>query len=435
MIKESNFTNPANIHFDSSSRTDKGVHSVANIMSFKVEKNGDDNLAIQLKEVLNTPSEESGDSNLKVFHLSPVSRKFSARSITLIRGYEYIIPFDVFLELFLKFDQSREKLRELLHESSLFDIDSSLPTIFSETEKMKLATTISTKLNKILNQYQGHFSFHNFTTTPKATPQPQGKSEPHFRDIFHCYSKAVIVHVKDTHQVAIRIKISGNGFLQHQIRKMISMAVTNLVVPETIDQEYLDIALKSKETLLINKVPGELLILTKSSLLDPEMESEFIHHCREQQIEYKNNIIYPKIFNTHLGLIEEQCEKYGKEIVEYGSMWMEQKNKVKQAATEFIEKERELSVLKKAKELEKRRYHSLNDNLTDRILPNGYRIHFYVKFKLLPTDEKAMTTLETLEKWIVEKKVEISSDFELLDQVVVSEGLIDPDSIKRDEDL
>lgn len=140
LVKEINFLNPTNMGFERSSRTDKGVHSVANFISFKAESDVDKRDEYEagafldfVKQALNSKnpirediakfavSEEqiqknqdrgkdiyqsfaevapnTADPKLNIFHLTITPRRFNPRHNALVRGYEYVLPFEIITNL------------------------------------------------------------------------------------------------------------------------------------------------------------------------------------------------------------------------------------------------------------------------------------------------------------------------------------------------
>ncbi|KAG2381484.1 hypothetical protein C9374_006473 [Naegleria lovaniensis] len=449
LVKESNYVNPDHLRLDRSTRTDKGVHSLANLISLKVESSVDrsdehasEAFADYIQQVINSKSENESnldqqetfpDPQLQAFRVEVVSRRINTRGLVSIRGYEYILPFQIMLDLVKRFDtspQQEDKIFELLRMKIR---NEDIPRLKGEEEKNTLLLqAICEKLNYVLNQFEGFQSFHNFTVSSSSND-----GEPMTRQIYHCYASPARVKCDSNHQEewAIRFKLAGNGFVQHQIRKMISSAVLHVIAPEIMNQEFLDIALLSNEDVYINKVPGEHLIHTRSVLNDPDMEQRF-SNCREQQIQFKKTILYPKIFKEHRALLEEHWLKYAREVLSFGNEWLTQKEQVKSRALQSIEAQRLLQLQRREKDVKFREdLLSQQKLLPDRAIPNGYRSHFYSKFKLYPQDERAIKAISDLATMILSKKLPISSNFELLDEAVVSEKLLDPNEIQLDEEL
>ena len=453
LLKENNYLNPEHLRLDRSTRTDKGVHSLANFISLKVEsavnrsdEKATESFADSIQQMINSKSENEQvpltmnnyqqvqqfpDSNLKAFRVEVISRRVNTRSLVVIRGYEYILPFQIILNLVKQFDSSPQKEDKILDLLRLKIANEDIYQLEEEKKTSLLLQVICEKLNYILNQFEGYHSFHNFTL-----PSASNDGEPILRQIYHCFASPTRVKCDNNHEEwAIRIKLSGNGFLQHQIRKMISSALLHIIAPEIMNQEFLDIALKSNEEIFVSKVPGEHLIHTRSILYDLEMEKRF-SSCREQQITFKKTILYPKIFKEYRSVLEEHWDKYAREVESFGNEWLSKKEQVKNRALENIETQRLLTLQRQEKDAKFRQDLLSQKKLFPvRALPNGYRSHFYVKFKLYPHDERAIKTLSTLEAMILSQKLAVSSSFELLDQVVVSEKLLNPSEIQIDEEL
>ncbi|KAL9652048.1 hypothetical protein ABK040_000389 [Willaertia magna] len=492
LIKEINYNDPKKLHLQRSSRTDKGVHALSNLFSIKIESNIDKgneqevNYFLEnLRQALN--EDEDGiliekkygekviaNPKFKVFHLALTSKRHDIRSSCLWRGYEYVIPVDILINLFLRNNQFKERLKRLCEEANLSE-DSlnllSIPnhTIFpiiEERELMKLTNIITLKLNHTLSQMEGHHSFANFTNIEKenclekdieineeeeeeneestivknTTKQQQTIDKKRFlkyqRTIFHCYAKPFVIHNNLSNTLSIRVKLAGNGFLYNQIRKMVSLAVLHLIIPECFDQEYIEFALKSNQDLFVPTAPGESLILTRASLEDSELDNEIMYYCRDQQIEYKNNVLYPMILNTYRSVLDESWERYFKFVENNVSILRDQKEKIRKEAIAFIEKTREEVKDIREKELTKKR-NILNDGelLPERALPKGYKLHFYSKFRLFPNSGPCAKLFTTLEEWIINKKIDLTNDYSYYDRIVFEEGLLRPSESRVDDEL
>ncbi|CAK9162428.1 unnamed protein product [Ilex paraguariensis] len=138
-IRDSNFGNLNKIAWARSSRTDKGVHSLATMISLKMEIpeyawNEDPN-GIALANYINSYLPKS----IRVFSILPSRRSFDPRRECNIRKYSYLLPADI------------------------IGIKSHLP-----------AGEIDNHLsdfNNILNSFEGEHPFHNYTVRSKYRKQ------------------------------------------------------------------------------------------------------------------------------------------------------------------------------------------------------------------------------------------------------------------------
>src|SRR4051812_6465862 len=94
LVRSENTTSPDKIKWSASSRTDKGVHSVATMFSAKIEldetrRNMDtDLLNVHIRDILN----EKLPDDIRVLHSFRVPRTFVARFRVDLRCYEYLLP-------------------------------------------------------------------------------------------------------------------------------------------------------------------------------------------------------------------------------------------------------------------------------------------------------------------------------------------------------
>ncbi|XP_042018311.1 putative tRNA pseudouridine synthase [Salvia splendens] len=134
-IRESNFGDLNKIRWARSSRTDKGVHSLATMIAFKMEIpefawNNDPN-GVALARYVNSHLPE----NIRVFSILPSQRSFDARRECNIRKYSYLLPAEVI---------------GVKENSSTDEIDRHV-----------------SDFNNILNVFEGDHPFHNYTVRSK----------------------------------------------------------------------------------------------------------------------------------------------------------------------------------------------------------------------------------------------------------------------------
>ncbi|KAI3927122.1 hypothetical protein MKX01_029890 [Papaver californicum] len=141
-IRESNFGDLQKIGWGRSSRTDKGVHSLATTISLKMEipENAwkDDPWGIALANYVNSNLPD----NVKVFSILPSQRSFDARRECTIRKYTYLLPGEVI---------------GIKSDCSSVEIDHNL-----------------SEFNSILNSFEGEHPFHNYTIRSQYRTQPPG---------------------------------------------------------------------------------------------------------------------------------------------------------------------------------------------------------------------------------------------------------------------
>ncbi|GAV58646.1 PseudoU_synth_1 domain-containing protein [Cephalotus follicularis] len=142
-IRDSNYGNLNKIAWARSSRTDKGVHSLATTISLKMEIPGNawegDPYGIALAKCINFYLPE----NIRVFSILPSQRSFDPRRECVLRKYSYLLPAEII------------GIRS--HLSSA-EIDFHL-----------------SDFNDVLNAFEGEHPFHNYTVRAKYRGQFHAK--------------------------------------------------------------------------------------------------------------------------------------------------------------------------------------------------------------------------------------------------------------------
>ncbi|KAK1272266.1 putative tRNA pseudouridine synthase [Acorus gramineus] len=142
-IRDSNYGDLHKIGWARSSRTDKGVHSLATMISLKMEipENAwkEDPCGIVLANRVNYFLPD----NIKVFSILPSQRSFDARRECSFRTYSYLLPADII---------------GIRNSSSSREVDDRL-----------------SEFNNILREYEGEHPFHNYTVRSKYRTQPTKK--------------------------------------------------------------------------------------------------------------------------------------------------------------------------------------------------------------------------------------------------------------------
>ncbi|CCK70860.1 pseudouridine synthase PUS2 KNAG_0F01920 [Huiozyma naganishii CBS 8797] len=188
-------------------RTDKGVHALGNVVSLKL------NLTADLVPRLNAQLPEG----IRVWAIQSVNKQFSGKTACGGRWYEYIFPSFILMG-HSKFHRIR------LNQSQKFDEDTNYEA-YAKSLQVPLSQyrvdqdTVSS-LRQYMQEYLGTHNFHNFTTKKQFTD----------RDVKRYISDVVVsqpfqraAHPDEPELMSIRIR--GQSFMIHQIRKMIAMAV------------------------------------------------------------------------------------------------------------------------------------------------------------------------------------------------------------------
>ncbi|XP_062211207.1 putative tRNA pseudouridine synthase [Phragmites australis] len=144
-ILESNYGKLQKVGWERSSRTDKGVHSLATMISLKMEipdrawQNDPDGIALASFINSNLPN------NVRVFSMLPAQRNFDVRRECLYREYFYLLPAEI---IGIKDGCSSEEVQEHLSE-----------------------------FNSILKGFEGNHPFHNYTARAKYRKDLAGRRQ------------------------------------------------------------------------------------------------------------------------------------------------------------------------------------------------------------------------------------------------------------------
>jgi tRNA pseudouridine(38-40) synthase len=217
-LSQTNFGFPHKYSWSNSARTDKGVHACAQVVSCKLEILPQDDDLPAARQAINAHLPE----DIRVLDIVKVSRAFCAKTQRDRARYTYMIP------SFLLYN-NREELQKLF--TSVLGPNTtrngrSPRDPLSVEEMQQLSSTLYkfratphdvTRLREALEQYEGTFSFHNFTSK-KSADDANAR-----RFIISFQTQAPIIMEGGLEWIPTQVV--GQSFLLHQIRKMASLAI------------------------------------------------------------------------------------------------------------------------------------------------------------------------------------------------------------------
>ncbi|KAK7790827.1 hypothetical protein R5R35_013310 [Gryllus longicercus] len=207
-INDDAFATPQNIQFQRAARTDKGVSAARQVISAK------------LPEEINISNiNENLPEQIRVLSVKRTTKGFNSKSACNARTYSYTLPTFAF----------------------------SLPG--ESMENYRITTEVIDKVNSTLQLFEGTHNFHNFTSRKR----PLDPSAHRYIMKFECSQPFVCEDLE-----LATIKVKGQSFMLHQIRKMIGLTIAVVrghTTADTIEKAW------KHERLDIPVAPGLGLVL------------------------------------------------------------------------------------------------------------------------------------------------------------------------------
>ena len=253
-ISKDNFGFPEKVSWSNSARTDKGVHSCAQICSVKLLLPTDDLNVI--RERIN----QSLPDDIAVLDIVRTPRAFCARTQRSKVRYQYMLPSYVL--------QHRSTLQKLFQDNNLIEQEDNnkrenqnpltiqeIQTLHQQLRHYRASEENIQQLKQALQRYVGTNKYHNYTSRKKS-------DDPSVNRFILAFNVEQPVIDTSTNIEWIPCQVIGQSFLLHQIRKMMSMAMD--VARNATTMDIMDQSFGINSLLNIHTAPAQGLFLDMS---------------------------------------------------------------------------------------------------------------------------------------------------------------------------
>ncbi|KAG2215738.1 hypothetical protein INT46_003950 [Mucor plumbeus] len=291
-VSTSNAIDPKKVQLMRAARTDKGVHASCNLVSLKMICQ-DEKIVEKLNAVL--------PQQIRVWGYVETQRNFHAKNKCDSRIYEYLMPSYALKQLEPNKEWTVEPQSD--KDIQIATEDRTLTRYMKPTNSIKLlAYRVDqdrfSKFKQAMHMFKGTHNFHNYTIARSFKDQAANRF-------------IIDINVDDPVIIEgmewISVKLHGQSFMLHQIRKMISMAMlcTRTGTPLTLLPKTFDSA-----KINIPKAPALGLLLDRPifKLYNNRMQS--IEHRKIIDFDqYKNAIETFKKESIYSKIIEQESQE------------------------------------------------------------------------------------------------------------------------------
>uniref|UniRef100_A0AAV1TFB5 Pseudouridine synthase I TruA alpha/beta domain-containing protein n=1 Tax=Peronospora matthiolae TaxID=2874970 RepID=A0AAV1TFB5_9STRA len=239
-IAESNYGFLQKIGWSRAARTDKGVHAAGQLLTAKLHvEEGDENVLAFVAKV-----NSALPTDIRVLQMVTVTKNFNAKMMCDQRTYEYLAPTFIFAERSRRArlgegktcqDDREQEATQWTTDAHDVETDKSdeiaIDSSTLETHKaFRMNEDTLRVLDSTLQHFVGTHNFHNFTSKLEPT-NPQAKR--------FIISFGVDRPFVQNDMEWVRLRVVGQSFLLHHIRKMIGTAVeivSGICDPSTIER-------------------------------------------------------------------------------------------------------------------------------------------------------------------------------------------------------
>ncbi|CAG8530265.1 8937_t:CDS:10 [Paraglomus brasilianum] len=214
-VSKDNSDDPKKVSLMRAARTDKGVHAAANVISLKM---------IDIPDLVQKINENLPDQ-LRMWGFVRVIRSFHAKTLCDSRIYEYLIPSYVFQPAPPKTSPTphaaeptlvNEQSQDNSFRKPWVNIPVATPEEMVEKRTYRIPADTLYVVRQGFREYEGTHNFHNFTSGRTY----HERSCDRYIVKFEVSSPKMI---NDTEW--LKLKVHGQSFMLHQIRKMVALIV------------------------------------------------------------------------------------------------------------------------------------------------------------------------------------------------------------------
>ncbi|KAI8887658.1 pseudouridine synthase [Backusella circina FSU 941] len=288
-ISTDNSTDPKKVQLMRAARTDKGVHAACNIISLKMIIQ-DENIVSKINNIL--------PDQIRVWGFVETQRSFHAKTACDSRIYEYLLPTYTLqppLERVIREKPTSDKDIKILTEDSatIFYV---APKSQQELLNYRVSKDRFDMFKDAMLKFKGTHDFHNYTVR---------------RGLHDNATRRYIIDINIQEPMIIKgmewisIKLHGQSFMLHQIRKMISMAMLsvrtgtpNLIIDKSFEGSKINIPKAPALGLLLDQPVFQCYNKRIESVetKDPIDPSKY----KDEIDEFRRKYIHTKIFEQEL---------------------------------------------------------------------------------------------------------------------------------------
>ncbi|KAF7722325.1 tRNA pseudouridine synthase 1 [Apophysomyces ossiformis] len=309
-ISSDNSDDPKKVQWMRAARTDKGVHAAGNLVSLKIVVPGDDVVErinsflppqIRVWGMEEARKKKSLTDTIIPGYI-PTMRSFHAKTACDSRVYEYLLPTYAFMPPANKELTEEPTLPTDLKLCSNSDgtvryVSRSTPEELADKDAYRISADDLDNFKKALSMFVGTHNFHNYTIARKHTDKSANR-------FIISINVADPIYINGTEWLSV--KLHGQSFMLHQIRKMISMALLSVrsktplsIIEKSFGPEKINIPKAPALGLLLERPVFAIYNKKADSNKDKKFRDPIDFDIHKSQIDaFKQEWIYSKIFET-----------------------------------------------------------------------------------------------------------------------------------------